>query len=193
MTHTYEAPSRNVHEDWAGAKTADYAPTPRQVLVIEVVREALAQGLFYTDAVLTYAQKALALTPEQIAAQPGRLTVEGGIFGMDCYYARCFIEARQARERELEAWAAIKPKVGTKLGTLVLNDGLCARGAHIVELPGEGDCATGKGLSIRVNFSRGRSKYSCTMNALSLRCAIETAHKLGHRKSSLDELIAQMT
>lgn len=192
MTPTYEAPSRKVHDDWIGAKSADYVPTPRQLPIIEVVREALSQGLFYTDAVLTYAQKALALTPEQIAAQPGRLTVEGGIFGMDCYYARCFIEACQARAREQDAWALLKPKVGAKLGTLVLNDGLCARGAHITALPGVGDSATGKGLSIRVNFTRGRNKCSCTLGALQLRSAIEAAHNLGYRKSSLDELIAHL-
>jgi hypothetical protein len=53
------------YKDWQRRKFDDFVPTGRQLVVIEAVRAALAEKLFYTSDVLAFCKTFLGVTAEQ--------------------------------------------------------------------------------------------------------------------------------
>ena len=123
-----------MYQAWAGCEARGFIPSKNQKLVIAVVQAALDSGLFYTTDVRSFCAKAMGLTSEQDAAnfQPAR--VEGGVFGMECYYARKYLDAMSRFAREDKAHAQLKPHVGQKLGTIMFNDFKRSTGAVVSEV-----------------------------------------------------------
>lgn len=58
--------------------------------------------------------------------------VENGDFGMDCYYARCYLETQERIERECLALQELAPAIGMQLGTLVFSDLKSTTGATVI-------------------------------------------------------------
>ena len=98
---------REQHGEWARCETRGFKPNERQQPVIEAVSAALASGAYYTNQVVEFAAKYLHATPEQL--QAGANKVESGWFGMDCYYARRYLEAVDAAKKEDHVWEQLKP------------------------------------------------------------------------------------
>lgn len=166
---TYTLPERDPYDDWAGYKGRDFAPTPRQRLVMDAVAAALAAGLYYTRDVRAHCAAALAITPEVDAHQHSeRMRVEGGTFGMDCYYARGALDAIETHRREDEAAAQLALKPGDKLPPLMFADFKLTL-ACVVEAVGEG------GRSCTFTGKRGRVAVRGTATAYQIANARDRA------------------
>lgn len=110
----------DAYKDWAGCQARGYVLTARQTPVVQAVGQALAEGLYYTNDVLARCAELLQPTAEQRAVQAQR--VEGGEFGMDCHYARRYLDAVKEQNAMDASAAALALTVGQKIGVLVFND-----------------------------------------------------------------------
>ncbi len=187
----YVPPSGNLFNEWAGCEAEGYQPTDRQKVLIDAVRDAKASGLFYTKDVRNHVAKALNLTPEQAAV--GATRTEGGDFGMDCYYARQFIEAVQRHEAEHQAWVQLKPTAGLDIGTLVFNDFKRTTGVVVTGFVGEGDVKNGKGMLMALRGKRGAMTVGLNATATQVRYAMDRAAEKGNRKTTFDQFVAVST
>lgn len=168
----YTPPATDPHKEWSRYQAADFAPTERQKDLIAVIQSALDAKLFYTSEVLVHCRTVLGLSTEQVAA--GGSYVEGGWFGMDCYYARGYIQARASIDAESKAWARLAPQVGDHLGTLTFSDYKRNTGMVIVAVLDGGVKLTGK---------RGASTVSLEATATQIGNAMDLAAERGHRKT----------
>jgi hypothetical protein len=159
----YTLPDKSF-DDWAGHQQWDYQPTARQLIVIEAVRTARSEGLYYTNAVQARCAVLLKPTAEQLAVRADK--VEGGEFGMDCYYARCYLDAQAVFAKVKETFAQLQPVVGMRLGTLVFSDSKRTTGVTVVGIDGysieftgrRGSSAvTGKGTTLQISFAMDRA------------------------------------
>jgi len=178
MPNCYTLPERNTYDDWAGCQAPGYTPTERQAPIVEAVAAALAAGLFYSSDVLKHCAAALHVTPEQAEHQESRMhRVEGGTLGMDCYYARRYLEAVKAREIEAADAAALRAAPGLRLGALYA-DGkrLLACVVESVE-PGR----------VTVTAKRGAQAVRWPLSCTSLRYAMNRAHERGWRPAGWAE------
>lgn len=184
----YVPPSGNLFNEWVGCETEGYQPTDRQKVLIDAVLDAKANGLFYTKDVLNHVAKALSVTPEQTAV--GATRTEGGDFGMDCYYARQFIEARHRHEAERQAWTLLKPAIGMDIGTLVFNDYKRTTGVVVTGFVGDGDVKNGKGMLMALRGKRGSMTVLLNATATQVRYAMDRAAEKGNRKTNFDQFVA---
>lgn len=90
-----------------------FTPDADQQWMMEVVAEALDAGVFYTSAMLEHVQTRLANNLPSDYKTRGATAVEGGVLGMESYYARHAVEAK--REHVLQVAAAAKIKLGDKI------------------------------------------------------------------------------
>lgn len=176
-TTTYVLPEAiNAHRPWVGCESRDFAPNDNQKLVIAAVEEALASGLFYASDVLVFCTRELKLSEEQIAAN-FKCRVEGGIFAMECYYARNFIRARE-RYAAIDAYQQeLKPVEGKVLGTLRFNDLKRTTGVVVVNVSGD---------QITLEGVRGRQRIRLTTDAMGIKCAMDRAAERGLRKTDFE-------
>mgnify|MGYP001579025643 CR=1 FL=1 len=158
--------ARDIATQWTLRKTRDFKPTPRQAAIMQAVQNALVQGLFYTDEVVKAVAQDLGLSDEQLARQTDSLRVEGGDFGMDCYYARRALDARHSHAEQDQAAAALALQVGDELGTLMFNDFKVNTGCRVVGILGHEYSIQGK---------RGRYSVTLAASALNIRHAIGRA------------------
>jgi hypothetical protein len=146
----YELPqAKSLHNSWGACESRGFQPSENQRLVISAVQSALDAGLYYTSDVRAHCAKMMAITPQQDSANFANARVEGGIFGMECYYARKYLEACSLHASEDKALARLQPHVGQKLGTIVLNDGKRSTGAVVTQVDG---------ASMQLQFKRCRAK-----------------------------------
>lgn len=174
MTATYQLPEKR-DNSWAACEARTFQPNPMQQMVVEAVQAALDSGLFYTDDVCVFSAKYLSLTADQISANFDNSRVEGGIFGMQAYYARRYIESRILHSKEDQAAASLKPVVGQKIGTIVFNDYKRNTGAFILAV---------QGLILKLQFKRGKNTYEAEVTALTLSYAIDRAFEKKLRKDN---------
>lgn len=178
----YKLPeAKEMHNAWTRCEARGFIPSENQKLVIAVVKAALDSGLFYTTDVRSFCAKAMGLTSEQDAAnfQPAR--VEGGVFGMECYYARKYLDAMSRFAREDKAHAQLKPHVGQKLGTIMFNDFKRSTGAVVSEV---------KDNVITLHFKRGKVLLGAEVSALVIKNAIDRAAEKQLRRDTFDQFTA---
>lgn len=177
------------HKDWAGYEVDGYQPTDRQRTIIDAVAAALAAGMFYSSEVRDFVAKTLGVTAEQAAAGTNR--VEGGDFGMDCYYARGYLGAQKRHEAERKSWSKLRPAQGMELGTLMFNDFKRMTGVVVTGLFGDGDPVSGKGMLVDLQGKRGSILVGIRVGASNIRCAMDRASERKLRKMNFEEFVAQ--
>lgn len=177
----------STYKDWTRNEHPDFVPTDRQKLVMDVVRQALDAGLYYSSEVREFAKGILKPTEQELARGSG---VEGGEFGMDVYYARQTLTAMKRHAVDVESWQHLRPAPGMVLGTIMFSDYKRITGATIVGIEGEGDRTTGKGMSIVFEGKRGSVTVRGTTTATHIRNAIDRALEQGLRKVSFEDLHA---
>jgi hypothetical protein len=149
--------------------------------VIDAVQRALDAGKFYTTDVLASVITDLGSYLRPGDTEVGKGEVEGGIFGMEIYYAREFIRNQSARKALADAEAKLNLQVGTSLGTLVFNDFKVNSNCVVEAIDG---------ATITVAGKRGKYIVKLETNALGIQYALERAFSKGKRKSA--ELVAPM-
>ena len=179
----YELPeAKALHNSWDACQGRGYQPSENQKLVISAVQSALDAGLYYTNDVRDHCAKVMAISSQQDSANFANARVEGGIFGMECYYARKYLEACSLHASEDKALAQLQPHVGQKLGTIVLNDGKRCTGAVVAEVDG---------ASMWLQFKRGSSLMTCMAPVLSVKNAIDRAAEQKLRKDDFEQFTKQ--
>lgn len=168
-------------QDWDGCEFELFEPTKRQKTIIAAVQSALNADFFYARDVLKHCVDFLGVTPEQ--ALVGADHVEGGAFGMDCYFARRFIDATKRRAQERSALHYLNPQVGQKLGTLVFSNYKRNTGMVIISVSDDRK-------SIAIKGRRGLLNVSTVCNALGIINAAKLAAGCGVRKKDLCNLAA---
>lgn len=175
----YHLPVNGTYKDWARNECEDFTLNGRQSLVVEAVRSALAEGLYYSDAVRT--RCAEILNPSAEILEVGIKANEGGEFGMDCYYARRYLDAQKRFEAERAALQKLNPYVGQELGTIVFNDFKRNTKAKIVDVKDGG-------RSIRIEAKRGRYSVTMLCTALNIQHAVERAQEKGYRPAATPDV-----
>ena len=155
QTATYQPP-QDAYADWARNECRDFVPDARQSLVIKAVQAALAAGRYYTNDVQAFCAEYLGVGPE-LQQSKGPIRNEGGIFGMDCYYARNYLRAREKFAMSAEAMSQLKPYVGQKLGSIVFNDYKRTTGAVVIAVFDQSD-------SVRISGKRGAQTIEATVS-----------------------------
>lgn len=182
----YVLPEVSLRE-WHGSQAPTFAPTERQGIVIAAVSKALTSGLFYTSDVLAFCIKEMLAKPEQVAAQFSNRPVEGGLIGMDCYYARQYIEAQAAQRARVAAADQLKASLGMALGTLVFNDSKRTTNCVITSI-------ADNGLAYKVAGRRGRSIVSTSwLDATQIADAMNRAFSAGLCKANFETFLQTRT
>lgn len=168
------------YKDWTLRECEDYSPTERQCTIIEAVQSALDAKLFYTSDVLEHCKVFLGVTPDQAAV--GAKNVEGGDVGMDCYYARGYLEAQRCHKIARISLDRLKPRVGQCLGTLVFNDFKRTTGVTVTEYSG--------GKILHASGKRGAYTVTLSCTAIQIENAINRAFERKQRKDNFDSFVA---
>lgn len=174
----YVLPTPSSNQDWSGYALRAFQPTERQRPVIEAVRAALAAELFYSNEIMQFCAQQLCVTPAQAAV--GAKRVEGGEFGMDCYYARRYLESREKIAAEDAAHQRLAPRVGMRLGTLRFNDFKRNTGMVVDEVLPDG--------RLKLRGKRGAYEVTVECTALQVAKAVDRAAERGWRKDRFDTL-----
>lgn len=157
---------------WKPVVAGHESPDEWQQALINITKEAIESGLFYSTDVHEYVKKHADFIPVEFwPLQYDKNPVEGGLMGMELYMARSYIresEIRAANNQALENLHA-----GDKLGTLCIK-GKRYTGITVTEIK---DCTV---------YAAGKAgKYAVTFNCAP--SAIETmknrAIERGWRKS----------
>lgn len=117
----YSVPTQSEgYKEWRRNECADFQQSGRQQIVMDAVRQALSEGLYYTNDVRPRVAQILGVTGDELSR--GALRVEGGDFGMDVYYARQALEAQQRHTAIAKSAAEMRLKVGDVIGATMFND-----------------------------------------------------------------------
>jgi hypothetical protein len=175
---TYALPNAlTYYADWCQNERRDFTPDARQAVVIEAVRAALAAGCYYTRDVTAACAASLSVSAADLATQtPGHAT-EGGLFGMDCYYARGYLTAQAKHAAEDAAAAELAAHVGQKLGPLIFSDFKLIRAATVTAVSPDGRALTFTG-------SRGTVRVQGECTPLQVRYARERATERAARRAT---------
>lgn len=168
------------YKDWAAHQHTSFVPTPRQQPVIDAVRAALDSGLYYTKDVLAFCADRLGVSPEDRAK--GATRVEGGDLGMDCYYARCYLDAVKQRALESAAHESLRPVEGMKLGVLRFNDFKRTSACVVTAVEGNSISFTGK---------RGAVTIAGKAKALQVAYAMDRAASAKQRPTTFAQFVAE--
>jgi hypothetical protein len=167
----YQLPQPDAFRDWSGYKSPSFAPTARQQSVMNAVSVALSEGLFYTKDVYTRCVEILNPDADSLAVNAKR--VEGGEFGMDCFYARGTLAAQREHDEATAAAQHLALTPGAPLGALIFNDGKLIRACVAAEV---------NGRSVVMRGKRGASTVGGPVDVLSIARAMDRAHESGKRK-----------
>lgn len=174
----------NVYEEWAGCEGLTFQPNQRQQIVIEAVRAALNEGLYYTSQVHERCVQLLRPSLEDLQVQ--KTKVEGGAVGMDFYYARGYIAAQKAFAAEREAQGLLRPQVGMQLGTLMFNDFKRTTSVRVIEvLPDV--------LMLRLQGTRGSQTVHLTCGAVAVKSAMDRAAERDLRKGGFADFVQSLS
>jgi hypothetical protein len=168
----YVLPIPSACQEWARHACRDFVPTERQRRIIEAVQAALDAKLFYTDDVDKFCAQRLHVTTAQAHVSADK--VQGGEFGMDCYFARRYLDSRRQFEAEDAAHQRLAPRVGMHLGTLMFNDFKRNTGMIVEELLAGG--------RLKLRGKRGAYVVTLECTALQIALAIDRAAERGMRK-----------
>lgn len=175
ITAAYELPAHGTYADWKRRELRDFVPDTRQALVVEAVREALAAGMYYTSDVFAFCAKLLGVTAEQAQVQAKK--VENGEVGMDVYYARDYLRARERFAAEDANLAKLKPHVGQSLGTLMFNDYKRNTGCTVTAVSDDG-----RGITVEAKRGKVTVQFDC--DASQIAKAMDRAAEQGLRKGN---------
>lgn len=170
----------SLHDSWSGCELRGFVPNANQQLVIDVVRSALDAGLYYTRDVRDHCARAIGLNAVDDKANFQNMPVEGGVFGMECYYARKYLDARKVHAAEDEVSARLRPHVGQRLGTVMFNDFKRCTGAVITKVAGE---------KLELQCKRGTSLLTFEVSVLSVKHGIDRAAEKKLRKDDFDGFV----
>lgn len=169
-----------IYEDWMGSRGSDYAPTDRQMVLIDATKQALNElqetarfGVVTNDDLQDRVAKILNV-PQNIL-DLDTLNVKGGDFGYDVYHARQHIESSASLAKQREALKRLNLSEGEKIGTIVLNDGKLAQSTVVESFNEQQVVLTG---------TRGGKKYKFTTHPIGLVSAIKRAVSEGKRKDN---------
>ncbi|RTL36907.1 MAG: hypothetical protein EKK53_22030 [Burkholderiales bacterium] len=183
-THPMYVLPENVYEEWAGCEGLTFQPNQRQQIVIEAVRTALGEGLYYTSQVHERCVELLRPSVEDLEVQ--KTKVEGGAVGMDFYYARGYIAAQNAFAAEREALGLLRPQVGMQLGTLMFNDFKRTTGVRIIEVMPDV-------LTLRLQGTRGSQTVQFTCGAVAVKSAMDRAAERDLRKGGFADYVSALS
>ncbi|UBV45198.1 hypothetical protein LAJ19_20535 (plasmid) [Deinococcus taeanensis] len=149
---------------WAEIRRGHRPLDPHRAYLKYLVAEALGQGLFYTAEVRPHIIGLLGdlLTEDMRTRNNERIRTEGGVIGMEIYYARDLLSKERERREIRAAHERIQPRAGLVLGTLIWTDGKRATGCEITAVDG---------YALTLRFRRGRSTYDCHCDARSIEAA----------------------
>lgn len=168
----------DTYKDWHACESRAFVPNARQSIVMAAVSAALASGLYYTANVRKHCMATLAPSADDVARGLNR--VEGGEFGMDCYYARKTLDAQKKHAAEDAASASLALSVGDVIGSLVFNDYKLVRAAVV-------SAVSADGLTVTIDAKRGASVVRFEGAPLSVQYAIDRAHEKGKRKENASD------
>lgn len=183
-THPVYVLPENVYEEWNGCKGLTFQPNQRQQVVIEAVRTALSEGLYYTSQIHERCVQLLNPSFEDLEVQ--KTKVEGGAVGMDFYYARDYIAAQQAFAAEREALSLLKPQVGMQFGTLMFNDFKRTTGVRVIEVMPDV-------LTLRLQGTRGSQTVQFTCGAVAVKSAMDRAAERDLRKGGFADFVRALS
>ena len=169
--------AKGMDTNWNACEARGFKPSANQQFVIAAVQTALDAGKYYSKEIIEHCATALGLTPEQKAANFKRMPTEGGIFGMECYYARKYLDARRLHAEEDKAMEQLRPYVGQKLGTLMFNDFKRNTGTVVTKVDG---------LQLQLQYKRGTNTLACETTALTVQRAIDRAAEKNLRKDDFE-------
>jgi hypothetical protein len=105
---------------WMPVKNGNGVPDEWQSTLMNLVEDALNQGVFYSDDMRKWVKEHADFIPSTWwDLQYSRTPVEGGIMGMEVYSARCAVKNKKEREENEEALKNIE--VGKEYGSLCVN------------------------------------------------------------------------
>lgn len=184
MTNYVLPAALELHRSWHGCELESFVPSDNQKIVIAAVQAALAQGLYYTSDVLAFCKRRLALSAKDQEANFDRMRTEGGIFGMDCYYARNHLDAISRREKLKEIARMLQPQVGMSLGTLIFNDFKRSTNVRLLERVAANEW--------RMSLKRG--KYDCTLVAdvAAIKAGMDRAFEKKARKDNFADFVKSL-
>lgn len=181
----YELPcSKDVMKAWIGCKRKDFEPSKNQQLVVEAVAEAVKKGMFRTVEIRDFCAKILHLTDEQLARNFERMPTEGGVFGMECYYANDYISAQKSFAQEHEVLNRLQPHVGQVFGALVFNDGKRRNRCVVKGVLDNGE--------ILIQGKIGSNEFSGAVSAVAIMRAIDRAFEKKARKDDYSEFVTRI-
>lgn len=161
----------DIYGDWHGSLRDDYTLTPRQETLIKATQQAIDEGNFYNKDVNKRVAEILNV-PQGVLEQNTN-NVEDGGFGNDVYYARQYIEKKQAIAVNNQAKENLGLKQGDKIGTVVTNSGKTLKNVVVQEVHDGG---------ITVHASSGNKRQQYTVGYDDINTSIERAVKEGKRQ-----------
>lgn len=141
--------------------------TQGEMILIDSVRRALESGLFYTRDVLAFVVDDLKVSEEAQAIQSKH--VEGGLIGMEAYYARGYLDDVKDREENDAAAQKLGLRVGQKLPQMMFSRDYKMNSGCVVFEVGM------KGRTAKIAAKRGKQTVHIESNARDILSAIERA------------------
>ena len=171
----YSLPNGSVWDEWRGSEAPGYEPNSRQRVIMDAVGKAIAEGLFYNDAVRKRTAEILGLKDVDVG--------EGSTFSTDAYMARKTLEAQKMNAAVTDAFRALNLKDGDKIGVIVTSDGKMSNAVTVTKA---GD--NGYGMVLEGRRGPAGVRFP-SMDALQLKNAIDRAKEKGKRKDGFEEFV----
>lgn len=155
MTHTIECPVKpgyDYYKYWKPVENGTQPPDNYQSALMDIVRQGLESGIFYSSDMVEYVKENAAFIPLDVwSLQYPRRPVENGLMGMEIFSARKAIT--EAENREAYESAKKIYTVGSQLGTLCVN-GKRYTNISVIDYDDYGRCVlSGKAGKYSVTFS----------------------------------------
>ena len=148
-------------------------PAPEMLMMVDSVAKALAAGLFYSNDVKAFVMNDL---KDQLEGDLDihKDNVEGGVVGMEIYYARSYLTALQEREENITAIKELDLHLGQDFGTLEING---KRTCHCIVISFS---QTGQTAIVKMSGTRWKNHYNIEVSARGL---LKAVRKARHAKS----------
>lgn len=169
----FAAKPRTEYERWTPVVAGKQEPDEYQRAMIELTQAALDAGLFYNTDVKAHVREHCTFIPDELWTLQFNQPVEGGVVGMEVFYARDYI--REKGYREADALALHGLNAGDILGTLHVNHKRIFK------------CKIDRIEGATVYFSGMAGSYPCTFSTQARHVAgmITKAEARGWRKTKV--------
>jgi hypothetical protein len=115
--------TKNSHNRWIKCESKEFLPDESQRYIMDLVEESLNNGLFYSrDIFAQVEEKIKNILPSDYQRETDR--VEGGVLGMEIYYARKAVETIKEFNKANEVLNNLELTEGKWIGTIKLNNGI---------------------------------------------------------------------